>query len=167
MQVTRLLWKDHQNNTRTNVDPTIIFTTEDPSIIQEYNTYNSTLGDPFLHPLHFVTNHRDIILGTGNYKRLARNKNFKADESTVSTLTSLKLQMMSRVTSGNCCSNFHQLLGDFLEEGAGATHENTFVCLQEMADPEYKLCCMWDGRRCRADRAKVLQNRSRATTGSV
>jgi hypothetical protein len=58
-------------------------------------------------------------------------------------LSSLKAQLLPRVSIGNCCSNFHVLLNDFLSEGCGAASQNTFHCIQESEDPLLVVCCGW------------------------
>jgi len=61
---------------------------------------------------------------------------------------------------GNCCSNFHAMLSDFLSEGCGAASDNTFMCLQEFDDPMVRVCCGWH-KDCVAKRSAyrtVLEN---------
>ena len=48
------------------------------------------------------------------------------DANMLSSMSSLKAQLLPRLSIGNCCSNFHTLLSDFLVEGCGAASENTF-----------------------------------------
>ena len=83
------------------------------------------------------------------------------DANMLSSVSSLKLQLLSRVSIGNCCSNFHAMLNDFLSEGCGAASENTFVCLQEYDDPLLRVCCGWH-KECLAQknayRAALLNN---------
>jgi hypothetical protein len=160
MHVTSILWKEHQTRARTKADPIIVFTTESVNIVRERHEFinNATLRQGFPFPLNFVTNSKDVTPDTGFAKSRPR-VNFTADEAMLSAISSLKAQMATRVTIGNCCSNFHTLLGDFLAEGLGATTENTFACLQEMKDPEYQVCCGWF-RGCKERRAEALRNRS-------
>lgn len=61
----------------------------------------------------------------------------------LSSMSSLKLQLLPRVSVGNCCSNFHAMLNDFLSEGCGAAKFNSFLCLQEHDDPLLQICCGW------------------------
>lgn len=66
-----------------------------------------------------------------------------ADAIMISALSSLKAQLLPRLSIGNCCSNFHILLNDFLSEGCGAASTNTFQCIQESEDPLLVVCCGW------------------------
>jgi hypothetical protein len=65
------------------------------------------------------------------------------DDIMLSAISSLKLQLHARHTVGNCCSNFHLLLFDFLEEGCGPAKDQNVECLQDNEAPEYRLCCLW------------------------
>jgi hypothetical protein len=71
--------------------------------------------------------------------------NMTADEIMLSAVSSLKFQLLPRMTLGNCCSNFHVLLADLLAVGCGAAQENTFRCMQENEDPRLRICCGWQG----------------------
>jgi hypothetical protein len=65
--------------------------------------------------------------------------------------------MLPRVTLGNCCSNFHILINDFLMEGLGAASSNDFSCFQELPDVELRICCGWH-HQCIRERAAALAN---------
>ena len=82
-----------------------------------------------------------------------------ADEVMVSALSSFKAQLLPRVSIGNCCSNFHVLLNDFLSEGCGAARDNTFVCLQEYDDPLLRVCCGWHPE-CKEEKKQLLLDMS-------
>jgi hypothetical protein len=73
----------------------------------------------------------------------------------LSAISSLKAQLLPRITIGNCCSNFHTLLNDFLSEGCGAASDNTFLCLQENEDPILRVCCGWH-KKCIAEKKKLI-----------
>jgi hypothetical protein len=73
----------------------------------------------------------------------------------ISALSSLKAQLLPRVTIGNCCSNFHILLNDFLMEGCGVASTNTFYCMQETDDPLLVVCCGWQ-HDCHDRKEKIL-----------
>ena len=90
----------------------------------------------------FILNHHDVTQDTGYLDEPVVNTT--ADRVMLSALSSLKLQLQSRVTLGNCCSNFHLLLKDLLWEGCGAFPTHNFQCLQDHADPRFRLCCSWD-----------------------
>ena len=66
------------------------------------------------------------------------------DNIMLSAISSLKLQLHAHYTIGNCGSNLHLLLFDFLKEGCGATQQQQIVqCLQDDEDPKFRLCCEW------------------------
>jgi hypothetical protein len=88
-----------------------------------------------------------------------------ADTIMIAALSSLKAQLLPRVSIGNCCSNFHVLLNDFLSEGCGAAYQNTFRCIQEAQDPLLAICCGWHKEcqmRKKQLRLKLLGNTSMA-----
>jgi hypothetical protein len=158
MEATTVLWKRHQNVTNAKSDPSVVFTTEAKGMVMEQEQFvsNATLRKSLSFDYTFLTNHKDVTPDTGFLKDLRRKKtNFTADESMLSAVTSLKFQLLPRVSLGNCCSNFHVLLGDFLMEGLGAASDNTFKCLQEFEDPRLKVCCGWH-KQCKKDRAQAL-----------
>ena len=79
------------------------------------------------------------------------------DANMLSSMSSLKAQLLPRLSIGNCCSNFHIMLNDFLFEGCGAASENTFMCLQEYdGDPLLQVCCAWH-KDCRAKKDAYRQ----------
>lgn len=74
----------------------------------------------------------------------------------LSSMSSLKAQLMPRLSIGNCCSNFHAMLNDLLMEGCGAATENTFKCLQEYDDPILRVCCGWH-KDCLAEKQAAIE----------
>jgi hypothetical protein len=82
---------------------------------------------------------------TGLPKDFVKNTKYESteDEIMLSAISSLKAQLMAKFTVGNCCSNFHLLLFDFLQDGCGAAKDNIGQCLQDNEDPEFRICCMW------------------------
>jgi hypothetical protein len=127
---------------------------------------NTTLQKDFPLSFQFLTNHKDVTPDSGFVQNIKKTMNFTADESMLSAVTSLKFQLLPRVSLGNCCSNFHVLLNDFLVEGLGAASENTFKCLQEFEDPRLKICCGWHHKckRVRAEALAVLANKTAAAS---
>ena len=127
----------------------------------------------------FINNRHDITQGPGNPEKMQRmifrrsqnsnsgntNKSSTAatpismDDVMLSTISSLKLQLLCYYTIGNCCSNFHLLLFDYLRDGCGGDTATTgsptrssqiTECLQENQDPRYRLCCKWStAEECR------------------
>lgn len=99
----------------------------------------------------FVSNHFDLRQGTGNPARTSANMSL--DEVMLSAVSSLKAQLYSRYTLGNCCSNFHLLLFDFLRDGCGAARNQVAECMQDHEDPSFRLCCHWSNtEKCIAKR---------------
>jgi hypothetical protein len=136
MQAAQETWMQHLGNT--SEASSVIVTTESQSIRREQQAYNaSPLGS------RIVINHRDVTQDTG-YLEKESSTGVQADDVMLSVMSSLKLQLMTRVTLGNCCSNFHVMLKDLLFEGCGSTTTNTFQCLQDHANPRYRVCCAWD-----------------------
>jgi hypothetical protein len=90
----------------------------------------------------FVSNSFDVRQGTGNPGRT--HVNVSMDDVMLSAVSSLKAQLYARYTLGNCCSNFHLLLFDFLRDGCGAARSGQVAeCMQDHEDPSFRLCCHW------------------------
>ena len=127
----------------------IIVTSESPQIISEQKQYeNQGLGSNFPTTFRFINNQYDHAQGTGNPSRMryhldSLQQTVSMDDIMLSSVSSLKLQMLARYSVGNCCSNFHLLLFDFLSDGCGAAMYQNSECLQDMPDPQYRLCCYW------------------------
>lgn len=79
------------------------------------------------------------------------------DANMLSSMSSLKAQLLPRLSIGNCCSNFHTLLSDLLVEGCGAASENTFLCLNENPNPLLRICCGWH-MDCKAEKEASRQS---------
>ena len=124
----------------------LILTTEDKSIFEQRSKYVS-MGESF--PIDFVVNTQDSLQGSGDARLFAQH----ADDIILSSLVALQMQFHAgRVVYGNCCSNFHLVLFDLLQEGCGVTIPQR-ICLQETQD--YNVCCHWDkSKNCDAIRAK-------------
>jgi hypothetical protein len=110
---------------------TLIMTTEDEQIFRQRLQYNETTG----FPLDFIVNEKDSLQGSGNVGVFGEN----ADDIMMSSLVAIRMQLNSGQIYGNCCSNFHLMLFDFVHEGCGLTTKAT--CLQETED--YNVCCAW------------------------
>jgi hypothetical protein len=85
-------------------------------------------------------------------------ESFDLEAAMLSSISSLKLQLLPSLSIGNCCSNFHALLNDFLYEGCGAASENHFHCLQENKiedDPRLVVCCGWHGE-CKKKKQEAI-----------
>jgi len=145
----------------------VVVTTESNLVREQLDEYvqmmksdNHTLSSKF--PARFITNDHDVMQGTGSVgKHFHKFTTTTADEIMVSAFSSLKAQLATAITVGNCCSNFHLLLKDLLHAGCGTQENNIFQCLQDNPNPEHRLCCMWDkSERCVARRSEIqLENK--------
>ena len=145
---------------------------------------NQTVSRYPQYNFQYMTNHHDVTpdsgfirhVGTSRFCRslMSMNDSFElhvsntymstivsdfstndADAIMISALSSLKAQLLPRLSIGNCCSNFHVLLNDFLLEGCGAASTNTFHCIQESEDPLLVVCCGWH-HDCHDRKEKIL-----------
>ena len=137
----------------------IILTSESMEILQARHRYNADESFPFT----LIANNNDVAQGTGNpieYKKMARN--VTADDIMLSTMSSLSMQLMATWTVGNCCSNFHKLIMEFLSRGCGAAQKNYFECLQDNENPEFRLCCQWSrNQECKDKRMDLARQTTR------
>ncbi len=147
IQAAHETWSQYVDGS-TATQPFIVITTESRSILKElaaFQANNSSLKAVF--DSQIVVNHRDIAQDTGYLEvSLPGNSSSATGQNDVllSAMSSLKLQLTTRITLGNCCSNFHLMLKDLLYEGCGAHIENTFQCLQTHANARFRVCCSWD-----------------------
>ena len=167
MQVTTSMWAKHLNylNATAKHDdqllsksPSIIFTTEAKNVLEEQQRFsaNETRQAVYPYRYRFVTNTKDIMPGTGKLKN-AGSSHTVGDAAMLSSMSSMQAQMMARLSIGNCCSNFHALLSDFMMAGCGAASDSTFLCLQEHEDPLLRICCGWH-HDCKEQKKKLLAN---------
>jgi hypothetical protein len=133
------LWKWNETGATS-----IVVTTESQKVMKELNDIvakeKSTADLPF--PVRFVVNKHDVLQDSGFLQK--QTSNYTQYEAMLSAISSFQLQLTTRLTVGNCCSNFHLLLSDFLREGCGLIPNNQFHCLQDHPDPDFRLCCQWD-----------------------
>jgi hypothetical protein len=150
------IWTKHPNSRLPGRRETsIVVTTESQRVLHELNEFalNDTQRQSVPFSFRFVTNNRDVAQDTGYLEHIADHPTLTADKAMLSALSSLKAQLGTSVTVGNCCSNFHLLLSDLMSEGCGARRDSKFQCLQDHDDPEFRICCGWDkSTECRARR---------------
>lgn len=150
MKLAKLLWKDALKSP--DQLASLVLTTEDTRIMSAREEYEGSESFPF----RFIVNTNDTLQGNGNPGHFGN----QADHVMLSSLVSLKLQLRTKFVVGNCCSNFHLVLFDFLHEGCGTVARVKPMCLQEHQDPEYFLCCKWTRTEfCNDQRAKRKQER--------
>jgi hypothetical protein len=144
-------------NTTMNTTLNVLLTSESRNVFREQKEFlqNTALRDA-TSPFAF----RIITNSEGDAHPIKDNwrdhspllLNFTADQNMIAALSSLQIQLLAKYTIGNCCSNFHQLLFDFLKAGCGkvsaATTTTTTIisgqgaeCLQSNENPELRLCC--------------------------
>jgi hypothetical protein len=192
MTVVADFWGQHVNKTGIGRHPTVIFTTEDKSMMDGQKAWVDQKGQTQSRfEFEFVINSRDMLPGSGFIKDVGRYKAHFSfllcipcskiyplsqhlslppvrqnlgigmaadpDANMLSSMSSLKAQLLPRLSIGNCCSNFHALLNDFLLEGCGAASENSFLCLNEIPDPLLRICCGWH-KRCKAEKEAYRQS---------
>ena len=173
MEATAELWSKHLNHSASKsnlmLKPSVMFTTESKAMQKDHQNFmNSTERQAqFPYQFEFITNTKDVTPDTGKLKRrhIAMSQT-TADEAMISSMSSLQAQMNARVTLGNCCSNYHVLLSDYLTEGCGSASENLFMCLQESENPYLRVCCGWSGD-CKEKKALAiaeLENRTALTS---
>ena len=158
------LWNQFHANGTTNNNPTVVFTSESKAVALDQIEFasNTTLQHTLERTFDFVTNLQDQHTDTGSARESwkIRNQNVSNDENMLQTMTSLKLQLLPRYSLGNCCSNFHVLMADFLMEGCGKARDNTYTCLQEHPDPRFIVCCSWK-KGCPAKRQAKLDSQNK------
>ena len=125
--------------------PTIVVTSESPQVHDDQELFlKESIGKNKSIPFQIVNNNFDLRQGTGDPAFMSSSgKNISLEDIMLSSISSLQLQLQARYSVGNCCSNFHLLLFDFLEEGCGPVKEHRHECLQDSQYPEYRLCCLW------------------------
>lgn len=122
---------------------TVIVTSESRKVYNEQKLFLKASAGNNTFPFHLVNNNFDLQQGTGDPASMSSGKNVSLEDIMMSSISSLQLQLQTRYTFGNCCSNFHLLLFDFLEEGCGPAKDHQSECLQDSQYPEYRLCCLW------------------------
>jgi hypothetical protein len=141
MDATIKAWDKYDKKMQVGKAPFIIFTTESKQMVRHQRVFvNQTLPSQSFPKYRFVTNEYDVTPDSGHGVRRPPI-NATADQVLLSAISSLKLQLMARVTIGNCCSHFHAIMHSYLSEGLGAANSSSFECLQENENPEFRLCC--------------------------
>ncbi|KAI2488789.1 hypothetical protein MHU86_25843 [Fragilaria crotonensis] len=169
MKVMGQTWTTHQQAISqsaaasgvTNLTLSIVLTSESQSVLRDMESFesNETIRQnvPFMY--QFITNDHDVMQSTGlpkDFMKKATDGSTREDIM-LSTISSLRAQLMVKYSVGNCCSNFHLLLFDFLQDGCGAAKDNVAKCLQDNEDPEFRICCMWSKTDECGQKSKALQ----------
>jgi hypothetical protein len=151
MQVVTQLWRHNNFGNQTRLD--VLLTSESKTILEEQQSFlkNTTLREstaPF--PFRIMTNEADAnpIEAAWYRPTSSPSSNNTMDQNMIEALSSIQVQLLAKYTIGNCCSNFHHLLFDFLNAGCGKVPVLTHggggggaECLQANENPEFQLCC--------------------------
>jgi hypothetical protein len=125
----------------------IILTSESSDVLQAQRAFqekSSSHHKNHTFPFKFVTNAFDVLQNTGNPSKMMSTSESSKEEIILSSLASLKLQFYAKYSVGNCCSNHHLLLFDFLTEGCGASESDHVAnCMQDHQDERFRICCGW------------------------
>ena len=160
IELMETIWDDLATSKKTlqdsNMNVSIILTSESSEIFRAQKQFEADnklqfplissnmthLKQSNMSPFHFITNTFDVIQDSGNPTKM---KDFSEpkEEILMSALASLKMQMNAERSVGNCCSNHHLLLFDYLQEGCGAAPGNVGQCMQDHDNPKFHLCCGW------------------------
>ena len=151
MNIMKQVWVKHQNKfSKRNI--TILLTTESKIVIDEMAAFQSNKND-FPFDYSFIVNSKDVTPGSGlptDYRNISK------DDIMLSMLSSLQIQLNAGYSIGNCCSNFHLMLFDFLRDGCGAAINSWNQCLQENENPDFQVCCQWTSTDvCKAKRNQL------------
>jgi hypothetical protein len=84
-----------------------------------------------------------------------------------SSLVVLKLQLHSTIVIGICCSNFHNVLFDLYREGCGMVEHGKFKCMQDLNNPDYRICCAWSKTGECGIKGQALRNRAKKVCGQA
>jgi hypothetical protein len=158
------LWIDNQKHKDQPTNETgwtnIIVTSESKEVVQSISkrdfASNTALGNNLFNNMRLITNSRDISQNTGYFGDIhSKILGFSPDEAMISAMSSLKAQLSTRIALGNCCSNFHLLMKDLFDMGCGAFDDkDSFQCLQDHKNPDFRVCCAWDkSEQCIARRS--------------
>jgi len=124
----------------------IILTSESKAMIDARLEYDGKIGGAT-----FFINSDDSMQGSGrprHYKNeVLVQEGISPNQIMASTLTALNLQLYSKITIANCCSNFHKFMMQ-VRQYAGCGSELPFspsdwICLNDLSGPleRYKICC--------------------------
>jgi hypothetical protein len=116
-----------QNDPRVN---TIILTSEDRRFVDARQNYTDRW--------RFVINPRDVMQGTGDPELMAEQHG--VDETFVSFMSSLHLQMRGKYFILNCKSNFHKILRDLVVEGGRAFIPSPVVICMNEQKGKFRIC---------------------------
>ena len=146
MQIAQNVFEKEKEKDRGGELTNIILTSESKAIIDSRVEFESRFK--------FFVNENDAMQGSGRPKEYVDSKlkdaGISLSDIMVSTLAALNLQLHSKVTIANCCSNFHKLLGQiwkFAGCGKEDYEDENWRCLDKVEDPELRICCFHGGKK--------------------
>lgn len=152
------VWNRTSTFSNSNDRVQLVLTSEEASVMQQRTSYEQNSSFPFA----FVVNENDPMQGSGFARDLTEDDS--ADFIIVSTLLVIKMQLQTKHIIGNCCSNFHKVIHDFIESGAGLVRNATFECLRDNEEQRFRMCCgTGEDLKCRPGDAGYSQNETSAS----
>jgi hypothetical protein len=128
-----------RRNQTSNIYDTIVLTSDTKDMVESRLNYTSTYPNA-THPdfpFRFIINANDTMQGHGKPGRYRS----KGDEIMLSTLAAMKMQMLAETVVTNACSNFHKVMGGFIDIGCGMAKEPYHEFLQENENPQLRMKC--------------------------
>ena len=161
MELAKEAWDEmkteYQGMVQPNAPPppsraSLILTTEDRAVFENAMKYNTT---DF--PLDFVVNKDDIMQSSGNFVAISKTTKEDSDQIMLSSMIAMSMQFHARYVYSNCCSNFHNLIFEFLRLGCGVHQELIGEDLtKRRCYPN--ICCGWTSKsECEYIRASYNQ----------
>lgn len=140
MRVVTQLWRKTAlaNQYKYSQYMNILLTSDDAKVLKAQKLFmaNDTLRGRLAFTPRFILNDHDV-----HQTKVWSKPRVNADKHLLDSLSSLKTQLNSKHTIGNCCSHFHNVLFDLLRGGCGITKDVQTECLQNNENPEFQLCC--------------------------
>jgi hypothetical protein len=134
----RSLTRTGDNTTNTTLYDTVVLTSESKEMMVGRFAYTEKNGFPF----RFVVNDEDVAQGSGQPGKFYENEGaVTPDRVMLSSLTAVKMQMLSESTVLNGCSSFHKIMASLLKMGCGRSKNNYMEFLGKNDNPEFRMRC--------------------------
>jgi len=137
----RTLARTGDNSTNSSLYDTLVLTSEAIEMID--GRFNYTEREDF--PFKIIVNDEDVMQGAGRPVRYwgSTRENLKISPDTVmlSSLTAIKLQLLSESSVLNFCSNFHKMMYSMLEVGCSRSKQNYLEPLLDNDNPKFRMKC--------------------------
>ena len=120
-------------------------------ILEDMEAFQSE-ARPFPFDYTFFVNTKDIMPRSGLPADYIISSK---EEAMLSMISLIQIQLIPGYTIGDCCSNFHLLLFVFIRDVCGLGFHSWNQCLQENANPNFRICCQWTStHECKAKHGK-------------